>query len=123
MLNNNIVSKFLGICNVNIDNFKETDKNFEIYISTNPKPHVCPCCGNHTAYIHDYRLQKIKHSVINGKTIFLMLNKRRYVCPNCHKKFAENYSFLPKYYHSSNVFFYNILLHLKSKSSFKDMSD
>lgn len=122
MLNNNIVSKFLGICNVNIDDFKETDKNFEIYISTNPISHVCPCCGNHTAYIHDYRLQKIKHSVINGKTIFLMLNKRRYVCPNCHKKFAENYSFLPKYYHSSNVFFYNILLHLKSKSSFKDIA-
>lgn len=122
MLNANIVSKILGISNVNIDKFEELGNIFNIYISTNPKQHVCPHCGRATAYIHDYRLQKIKHSVINGKPIFLILNKRRYVCLHCGKRFAEQYSFLPKYYHSTNVLLFNILFSLSSKASFKDIA-
>ena len=122
MLNNNIVSKILGISNIKIDKFEELDNNFNIYISTNPKQHICPRCGKITMYIHDYRLQKIKHLVINGKPIFLILNKRRYVCHHCGKRFAEQYSFLPKYYHSTNVLLFNILFSLRSKASFKDIA-
>ena len=102
--------------------FEELDNNFNIYISTNPKQHICPHCGKTTTYIHDYRLQKIKHLVINGKPIFLILNKRRYVCHHCGKRFAEQYSFLPKYYHSTNVLLFNILFSLRSKASFKDIA-
>ena len=59
MLNNNIVSKILGISNIKIDKFEELGNNFNIYISTNPKQHICPRCGNPTMYIHDYRLKRL----------------------------------------------------------------
>lgn len=122
MLNDSIVSKLLGICNVNIDKFLESDNDIKIYISTKSKQHTCPSCSNRTKHVHDYRLQQVKHSSLNGKTVFLMLNKRRYVCNHCGKKFFERYSFLPRYYHSSSNLFFNILSLLNSKLSFKDIA-
>ena len=60
-----------------------------IYISTKQSVHVCPCCGQKTKYIHDYRTQKIKDLNLYGEHCYLMLRKRRYVCGNCGKRFYE----------------------------------
>lgn len=66
------------------------------------KPHKCPCCGNITDKIHDYRIQTIKDIPAFGKFVLISLRKRRYVCQHCKKRFYENVQFLPKYYRMTN---------------------
>lgn len=59
--------------------------------------HSCPCCKHKTNKIHDYRLQKIKHFFKTEQTLSIFIRKRRYVCPNCSKRFMEDIPFLGKY--------------------------
>jgi len=67
----------------------------DVYIETNPKDHICPCCRSKTHKIHDYRNQTIKDLPIQFKNVNIILHKRRYIC-SCGKKFYEHYEFLPK---------------------------
>ena len=66
------------------------------------KPHKCPCCGNITDKVHDYRIQTIKDIPAFGKFVLISLRKRRYVCKHCKKRFYENVQFLPKYHRMTN---------------------
>lgn len=120
----NCISKLLDLQEVlvDFDNIIENDIAIIIPISTEKKEQVCPCCGKKTSHIHDYRTQLVKDLSFRRKQIVLKLRKRRYVCPHCGKRFYERYAFLPRYYHFSNRLYANILLDLKSKSSFKDIA-
>ena len=121
----NCISKLLDLQDVSVDfdNISENDSAIIIPISTEKREQVCPCCGKKTSYVHDYRYQHVKDLSLRRKPIILRLRKRRYVCHNCNKRFFEHYDFLPRYYHSSNRLFANILLDLKDKSSFKDIAE
>jgi transposase len=66
------------------------------------KPHACPCCGQQTGRVHDYRLQPVKDIPAFGKHVILIMRKRRYHCPNCRKNFYEENTFLPKYHRMTN---------------------
>lgn len=120
----NCISKLLDLQGVlvDFDNIIENEFGITIPISTEKKEQVCPCCGKITSYVHDYRVQLVKDLSFRRKPIILKLKKRRYVCLHCGKRFYEHYDFLPKYYHFSNRLYANILLDLKSKSSFKDIA-
>lgn len=123
MLNDNIISNFLGIRNVSIDKIREKSKFIKIHLYTNKSKQVCPCCKSDVNRVHDYRKQTIKHSAYRGKQILLVLKKRRYVCPSCNKRFYEKYGFLPKYYRSTNVLYGNIIDKLHTKLSMKDIAE
>ena len=46
---------------VEVKNIENKDKNIvNITLRLKRKPHKCPCCGNMTNKIHDYRKQNIK---------------------------------------------------------------
>lgn len=122
MLNENIISNFLGIRNVLTDKIHETSKFIKIHLYTNKSGQVCPCCKSDVIRVHDYRKQTIKHSAYRGKQVLLVLKKRRYVCQNCNKRFYEKYSFLPKYYRSTNILYANIIDKLHTKLSMKDIA-
>ena len=122
MLNGNIISNFIGIRNVSVNKIREKNKFIKIYLSTAKSIQVCPCCKSNVYRIHDYRKQTIKHSSYRGKQILLVLNKRRYICTKCGKRFYEKYSFLPKYYRSTNILYANIIDKLHSKVSVKDIA-
>lgn len=122
MLNENIISNFLGIRNVSVDKIREKNKFIKIYLSTAKSTQICPCCKNTVNRIHDYRKQTIKHSSYRKKQLLLVLNKRRYVCMNCGKRFYEKYAFLPKYYRSTNILYANIIDELRTKLSMKDIA-
>lgn len=122
MLNDNIISNFLGIRNVLIDKIREKSKFIKIHLYTNKSNQVCPCCNNDVNRVHDYRKQTIKHSTYRDKQVILVLNKRRYVCPKCNKRFYEKYNFLPKYYRSTNILYGNIIDRLRTKLSMKDIA-
>ncbi len=56
----------------------------------------CPQYGQKTDRIHDYRNQKIRDMSCFGRTVTLLLRKRRYVC-ECGKRFYEKNSWLERY--------------------------
>ena len=91
------IEKLLEIQEISEISVKENSNDKEIYIKLNRKTHKCPCCGNETDKIHDYRTQRIKDLPILGKNSIIVLRKRRYVCPNCKKKFYETIPWLGKY--------------------------
>lgn len=115
--------KLIGIQDVNIKKVEEIEKGINIYIETNPKLHFCPSCKKTTKHIHDYRLQKIQHIKMNQATTYLILNKRRYICPHCGKKFYEKYQFIQKYFRKSNSVFYKIINDLKQLKNFKTIAE
>lgn len=104
MQKHNII-KLLEIQDVLVKNIKENENYLEFNIETKRKMQQCPSCNYLTNKIHDYRIQRIQHISIGKKLTFLNLNKRRYCCHHCGKKFYENYSFLQKYFRKSNSVF------------------
>lgn len=91
-------AKLLGLKDVIVKNIEETGDTICIHAELSRQTHKCPNCGAHTDKIHDYRTQKIKDCPAFGKNVFLILRKRRYVCPKCGKRFYEKNDFLPRYY-------------------------
>lgn len=119
---NNCITKLLGIKDVFVSSVDEKDDCLYISIETAPKPYHCPCCGEMTSYIHDYRKQKIKDLSLRGKFVYLLLKKRRYVCNHCGKRFFEKYSFLPKYHRMVQRVYEYILRQLRSNYSMKSIA-
>lgn len=101
----NYITMLLKLKGVKITNITEEEKEIKVHITTKVKEHICPCCGEKTKYIKDYRKQNIKHSILNNKIIILVLNKRRYHCKNCGKNFYEKYDFINKYQRCSTIFY------------------
>ncbi|MGN1155086.1 MAG: ISL3 family transposase [Agathobacter sp.] len=97
----NCINKLLNIKDVIVKKVVHADTFVKIFIETRPSIQSCPCCGTKTQRIHDYRNQTIKDLPFQFKHCYLILRKRRYLCP-CGKKFYENYSFLPHYLHRTN---------------------
>ncbi len=100
-MHSNFINKLLNLKEVKVTKISQEDFFIKIYLKTNPREHTCPACGCMTSRIHDYRQQVIKDLPFQFKHVFLMLQKRRYVC-SCGKKFYESYDFLPRYHRMTN---------------------
>ena len=96
-MHNHCINKLLNIEEVIVKKVIHADTFVKILLETKPREHPCPLCGTFTKRIHDYRMQTIKDLPFQLKHCYLLLKKRRYVCP-CGKRFYENYSFLPRYF-------------------------
>lgn len=121
-MQSNCITDLVNIQGVKVKEIKN-NKNLEIFLYTNPKLHRCPSCNNFTNKVHDYRVQKIQHIPIGGKKTILYLNKRRYVCPCCNKRFYEDYSFVQRYFRKSNSLFNNVISNLKQSKNFKTIAE
>lgn len=100
-MHNYCINKLLNIEEVIVKKVVHADTFIKIYLATKPKEHSCPACGALTKRIHDYRMQTIKDLPFQLKHCYLLLKKRRYIC-SCGKRFYENYSFLPRYFHRTS---------------------
>lgn len=90
---------------------------FSIYISKKVTEHSCPCCNHITKRIKDHRIQKIKHTPINGYQTFLFLKKTRLLCSNCGKCFYMNYNdIVHPGFRCSNQLFNTIISDLQNTS-------
>lgn len=98
----NYTEELLGLKDVIITSIKHSSQYCIIHIQMPRKAHICPICGCKTDMIHDYREQKIKDISSFGRLTILHLRKRRYICPDCHKKFYETVPFLPRYHRLTN---------------------
>ena len=88
MLYKYFTEKLQGLQDVDIEKVEEIDNSIHINCRLKRKPHKCPCCGNLTDKVHDYREQPIKDIPAFGKHIFIHLYKRRYRC-SCGKRFRN----------------------------------
>ena len=67
------INKLLNLKEVKVKNILHTDTFVKIFIQTLPKEQKCPCCGNATKQIHDYRTQTIKDLPFQEKNCYLVL--------------------------------------------------
>lgn len=118
----NYTKTFLNLEDVFIKNVNHSDKKMDIFIETHPSEQICPCCGKITKRIHDYRTQKISDIPMQGKTVFLILRKRRYVC-TCGKQFYEKYTFLTRYHRRTQRMSCLIIHLLRQTFSLKQVSE
>lgn len=116
------ITKLLKIQGVLVKNIDFFENSIKIYVETKPKHHICPCCNSKTKDIHDYYEQKIQHIKIGEVQSYIILQKRRYVCKHCKKRFYENYNFLQKYFRKSNAVFETICANLKQLKNFKTIA-
>ncbi len=62
--------KLLGLKEIIVKNVRQLPDRMEILIEMPKEPHVCPCCGHKTNYVHDYR-QLSKMPYMSSKNITL----------------------------------------------------
>lgn len=122
-MQNNFITNLLDLKGVIVTQFRNRKNRIRIHIELPIKEHTCPCCHSKTSIVHDYRFQLIKDIPIYYKDTFIYYRKRRYVCPNCHKRFYEKNNFLPKRARKTNRLTAFIIDKLKEKLSMKDVAN
>lgn len=120
MLSKDNTTTILNLEDVIITDTKNVSDELHIYLELPRREHICPCCGERTDKIHDYREQIIKDIPL-GRTTLLHLRKRRYRC-SCGKRFFEENRFLPRYYRLTLRLFAQIINSFHDTLSAKEIA-
>ena len=122
MLYSYITKNLIGLQDVILKNVEQDENSIYIHIQMPRKEHICPCCGKLTDKVHDYRRQYIKDIPAFGKLTYIVLNKRRYVCPSCKKRFYETVDFVPRKHQSTKRLGVYVIDRLSNERSFSSVS-
>lgn len=123
MLYNYFTEKLLNLQGVLIKNIEKIEGTTYVYLEMPVKEHTCPNCGQKTKYVHDYRSRKIKDLPAFDQNIILVYRQRRYSCNNCKKRFAEENSFVPKYYQMTRRLINKIFVDTEKMCSFSSIGN
>ena len=99
------------------------DNTMEVHVDFTQGYHTCPKCALKTCKVHDYRMKRIKHGVINGYKVYLNYKRRRYVCKSCGTRFPEPNTFVTRFAKISNVTKHHILREAQSVQPFKSIAE
>lgn len=122
MLYQDYTTKLLDMEHMNVKGIENLSDRLILHVEMKRRPANCPCCGMPTDTIHDYRIQTVKDSPIQGKTVHWKYRKRRYRCTNCGKRFYEKNWLLPKWHRLTNRLALQVIQRLQEKVSRKDLS-
>ena len=122
MLYQDYTTKLLDMEHMNVKGIENLSDRLILHVEMKRRPANCPCCGMPTDTIHDYRIQTVKDSPIQGKTVHWQYRKRRYRCTNCGKRFYEKNWLLPKWHRLTNRLALQVIQRLQEKVSRKDLS-
>jgi transposase len=122
MLYQDYTTKLLDMEHMNVKGIENLSDRLILHVEMKRRPANCPCCGMLTDTIHDYRIQTVKDSPIQGKTVYWQYRKRRYRCTNCGKRFYEKNWLLPKWHRLTNRLALQVIQRLQEKVSRKDLS-
>lgn len=118
----NYIAKLLDMEDLIVEDVEQRREEIILRIKIRRKPWVCPRCHCLTDQVHDYRLQRVKDSPIQGKHLIWEYRKRRYRCHCCGKRFYESLYLLPKWHRITNRVAAQCLDMLKHKQSAKDIA-
>lgn len=122
MLYTDYTQKLLNLQGVLVKKVTSVHSFTMIDIEMPVTPHICPHCGTHTSYIHDYRKQLIKDIPAFGQPIILNYRRRRYRCPHCGKCFSEQHPFVPRYHRMTSRLVAHIIDQLRCECSFTSVA-
>lgn len=122
---NDLIAAFgLDRANIELIHVYHECNGIFINLTLNVKEHTCPLCKTPTTKIKDYRIKKIKHSVLNPTPCIINYRARRYICPVCHKSFYEDNPFTQPGSSISVATVYNVLTELKRpEATFSNIAD
>ena len=118
----NYSKAFLDLKDVFVKKVIQADSFLKVFIETKPSDQICPCCRCKTRRVHDYLIQEIDDTPFQGKTVTLVLRKRRYLCSSCGKRFLEHYSFLPSYHRRTRRLAFYVISLFRQTFSIKQVS-
>ncbi len=84
---------------------KSTPYNLEVTVEKICKPRYCPVCG-HRMYSKGPYTRTLNHPILqDGRKITILLKQRRFKCTNpvCGKFETEQFSFIERYKHNTNM--------------------
>lgn len=122
-LHNNNIMDLLNFQGVKQDKVEISENLIEVWISYPVKQHICPCCKHTTSRVHDYYLRSFNHITVKPRTTRVYYNQRRYICTNCGKRFAENNSFIEKFYRHSNQVVNSVFDELTTIRNFSQIAE
>ena len=64
---------------------------------------ICPVCGMNTKKVHQTKLRKIKHGMLNYRQVILRLTVRRFQCRHCRKVFTKMFPRISRDRSSANL--------------------
>ena len=79
MLYKDYTTKLLDMEHMNIRKIEVTESEILLHVDMKRRLVSCPVCENMTDSVHDYRIQKVKDSPVQGKALVWIYRKRRYV--------------------------------------------
>ena len=107
---------------VEIEEFWESVSEIRVFFRMQRMSEPCPRCHVRTQRVHDYRMRTIRDLELRGKSLVLCYIRRRYACPECGKRFAENCTFAGKYQRFTHQVTLRIMDLLRRSSSIKDIA-
>ena len=120
-MRNNDILNLLDLQEVLLKKQKFSKYSIELWIECPVKLHFCPSCSSPTSKIHDYRIRSFNHINVGKRTSRIYYNQRRYKCKHCGKEFAENNTFIEKYYRHSNSVVNNVFDDLTTIKNFSQI--
>ena len=102
MLPSDCIAKLLDVEHLEITNIEHKAREIVLEVRMKRRAGECPACRALTEQVHDYRVQRVKDSPIQGKWVVWIYSKRRYRCPCCGKRFYESNYLVPKWHRLTN---------------------
>ena len=122
MLQNNHIAKLLDMEHMILKEVESSSDQLVLHVEMERRSYACPACRTLVDTVHDYRLQRVKDSPIQGKTVVWLYRKRRYRCPCCGKRFYESNYLIPKWHRITNRLALLSMNMLEEKRSRKDIA-
>ena len=117
------ITKLLDMEDVVLKNIQEDTQEITIELELQQKEHLCPVCGTATSRVHDYHYRMIRDLDLRGKRTTLHYRQRRYICPECKKRFTEECSFAGRYQRTSYRVTGKTIDLLRRRSSLKAVAE
>lgn len=112
-----VIQALLGLQGLVIVSLVNHFESVYLYALPRRKTGTCTSCGKRSSHIHGYRPpQTVKHILVGGKQLYLVLHKRRFWCKHCCTAFVEELSGLSKWSRHTNLLASEILERLKETS-------
>jgi len=101
---------------------KKSNRSFYYHCKKKTTWEVCRKCPTQSYNVHDYRTVNIKDARMRSKNIILVIQKRRFRCPNCKCVFTELIDGIKKGFRTSEKFRDQVLFDVKHFENLKAVS-